>query len=790
MTTRARSLPRTAALALTLALAFALALVPQHAAALGDPLSETEISMIETRARGDFYASALDEGLEGEAVDLVFRIERSTAPILGLASTSCPIRVDIDNITSDPMYGVHFDVSQGFTRDGVPLTGLGGEGVSRIEIPFVPPRSRVRARVECTEPPAFLAWESSYASPVTRSVEFPTFAEAYGLEGEGITSMSFGSAAFQREYDTFIPGTSLHPLLWHVIDLSDAGPSFDRLVDTLLASPDGRRVVFQYLADAPGSLQGLAIASALSQLPASQVQTVYSGLPVDVAGRALAMLDERSFARTARALRATPEGRAAILSLLSVTDDAAQFASVAAEIDDATIEAAIIALAAGSYLETERTTLFDQLIVRARALPADRQSALAVALFTRWADHQIPSLALESRVLAVRDMARPEIDALLRTRAAALDDVFVPGSLPVELDAMELYEMIYRDLSGCSSSMERLAACADLIDGDAALATVASTGLRPDFLLRAQGVMAANVTAETAALAHRYQAWGMAVGPIAESACSGGGYYGYQSDETLAWAREIDPQAECVLAIDRREAAEANVRMMRMVFGVLLFGATLLGAWLFGRRGLRHVASIRREDAKTQQVEEGGRVAARIAREPFALALGRGLRGSEKAIREEGGPESEAVVSALAALRPHEAALTDAAQAAVQEVIARGKLRSTILELGGQSVYLVVVPGMHDQPQAFRRYAAFAHGWLAHVDRLKAMLARSELPSKLLCLFLFVRPDGSETALLVGYEDGATRYLPFGLLDEEEVHAGAGRQGTHREQWTQAEGSV
>lgn len=765
--------------------------LPGRAHALGDPLSESDIETIETRARGDFFMSALDEGIEGEAVDLVFRIERDSAPILGLASTSCPIRVDVDNITDEAMFGVHFEVSQGFTRDGVPLTGLGGESLVRIEIPLVPARTRVHARIECSEAPSYLAWESRYAAPVTRSVEFPTFAEAFGLEDEGITAMSQGRAAFNREYEVFIPGTSRHSLLWHTLDLIDAGPPFDRLVDTLLAHPDGRTAVFEYLADIPGGDRGTVIAAAVSSLPAAEVLAVYSGLPVDVAGRALSLLDERAYTRTARVLRTTPEGRAAILSLLSVTDRPEQFASVAAEVDDATVEAAIIALAAGSYLENERVTLFDQLVVRARALPADRQAALALSLFTRWVDRQVPSAALDGRVLAMRDMGRTEVDALLRERAAGLDDVFTPGTLPTALDAMALYELVTRDLSGCSSSVERLEACADVIEGEPALAAAAAGGLSPDFLMRAQTVLVDNLDERTADLAHRYQPWGVSLGPIAERACSGAGDYGhYRAAEYLEWARAIDPDAECLRAITRREAQEANVRFFRIAFGALVLLVTVLAGVLFIRRGLRRLEGVREEDQKTHPVEDSGRIAQRIAPEPFAVALGRGLRGSEAAIREEGAPESTAVVHALAALRPHEATLTKAAQSAVQEVLARGKLHSTILELGDQSVYLVVVPGMHDQPQAFRRYAAFAHGWLAHVDRLKAMLSRSELPTKLLCLFLFVRPDGSETALLVAFEDGTTRYLPFGLLDEEEVQAGAGRQGTHREQWSHSQGSV
>ena len=222
-----------------------------------------------------------------------------------------------------------------------------------------------------------------------------------------------------------------------------------------------------------------------------------------------------------------------------------------------------------------------------------------------------------------------------------------------------------------------------------------------------------------------------------------------------------------------------------------MFVVGILTAVLFIRRGLRRVEGVRREADKTEQTrDDGGRVAARIAPEPFGNALTRGLRVSETAIREESAVESDAVVKALEALRPHESVLTKAAQSAVEEVIARGKLSTTLLELGGQTVYLVVVPGMHDQPQAFRRYEPFAQGWLAHVDRLKAMVARSGLSTKILSLLLFVRPDGTETALVVAYEDGATRYLPFGLLDEEEVQSGVGRQGTHREQWSPERGNV
>ncbi len=775
----------TAALSLALALA---SLSPARALAQ-ERLSDDQIELLTATARGEFFASALDEGLEGDAVDIVFRLEMASVPVLELASTSCPIRVDVNNVTDAPMIGAWFDVQQRFERGGVPLEG---GGTTHLEIPIVPPRTRVHARIECVDPPEAILWGSRYGSPIARGVQFSTFADVYGLEPEGIQAMSTGEAAFSSEYGTYAPGRSIHPLLWHVIDDTAVGADFDALVTRLMADPDGRAMLFRYLADVPNGPRGQSIASAVADLPAAQLGEVYGSLPVDVAGQALSMLDDAAYTRTERALRRTPEGRAAILSLLGVTDRADRFAAIAATVDDESVDSALIALAVGSYLEDQRTALFDQLLVRARTLTPERQSALAVALFTRWLDHRIPSLSIESRVPALRDMGRSEVDSLVRQRAADADTLFAYGALPESMDALELYQLVTTDLADCASTQARLAACADTIDAHPELLGATERGLHPSFLARAQTVLSTSLDADTAAIAHRWQAWGLDLTPIVQAACSGAQPYAYSYDRDAmrAYAAALDPDAYCLRELAEREARERTGQIMRFGAGCVGLVFVILMVYFFGRRRLAHLHSVRTEDAKAHPTDDGGRIEKRIAPEAFDAAFVRGLRGTEAAIRSEGTPESAAVVKALADLASHEGELAETARSLVRDVVTHGEVRSELLELGGSTVYLVVVPGMHDQPQAFRRHEAFSRGWLAHVDRLKAMVARSKLPSRLVSLFLFVRPDGSETAMLVALEDGATRYLPFGLLDEQEVHAGAGRQGTHREQWSATEGSV
>lgn len=771
------------------AAALALVLLVPTAASAQTPLSDSEIELLTANARGEFITSALEDGLEGDAVDIVFRLEVASAPILELASSVCPIMVHVNNVTDAPMFGASFEIGQSFERSGIPTEG---GTTTHLEIPIVPPRTRVRARIECVEPPSSVLWGTGYGPPVSRTVQFSTFGDVYGLEDEGLHAMAEGQAAFSTEYGTYTPGRSIHSLLWHVVDDTEIGAPFEALVTRLMASADGRATLFRYLADVPNGPRGQSIASAVADLPAAQLGEVYGSLPVDVAGQALSMLDDAAYTRTERALRRTPEGRAAILSLLGVTDRADRFAAIAATVDDENLDSALIALAAGSYLEEQRTTLFDQLSVRAHTLPPERQSALAVTLFTRWLDHRVPSLAIESRIPALRDLGRTEVDALVRQRASDADTLFAYGALPESMDALELYRLVTTDLADCASTQARLASCADTIDASPALLGATQRGLQPSFLARAQTTLSTSLDADTAAIAHRWQAWGLDLTPIIAAACAGAQPYSYSYDPEAmrAYAAALDPDAYCLREIAEREASERASQTVRFGMGCLGLVLVILGVYFFGRRGLAHLHTVRLEDAKAHPAEEGGRIEKRIAPEIFATSFTRGLRGTEAAIEGEGTPESAEVVKALAGLKPHERELAETARELAREVVAHGEVRSELIELGGITVYLVVVPGMHDQPQAFRRHEAFSHGWLAHVDRLKSMLARSKLPSRLLTLFLFVRPDGTETALLVALEDGSTRYLPFGLLDEQEVHAKVGRQGTHREQWSATEGSV
>jgi hypothetical protein len=256
----------------------------------------------------------------------------------------------------------------------------------------------------------------------------------------------------------------------------------------------------------------------------------------------------------------------------------------------------------------------------------------------------------------------------------------------------------------------------------------------------------------------------------------------------MNFARALDPEAPCVRSFEAAEAqAEKTALMLRIVGGLFVLAAFAIG-FFFIRFKLAGVAAIRKNEPLPPERDPEGEIARRIAPAAFSQAFGDALARTERAIREEDTPEATATADALVELGPSAGALAREVQSAARAALSTGRLETRLLHFGDLAVYALVFPRMDDQPQAFRRHDGMGDGWSPHVRALESSLGASRLPERVLSLFVFLRPDVSETALVVGYDAPERHYLPFGVIDPSERQGG--QQGTHREEWAFSEGAL
>ena len=97
-------------------------------------------------------------------------------------------------------------------------------------------------------------------------------------------------------------------------------------------------------------------------------------------------------------------------------------------------------------------------------------------------------------------------------------------------------------------------------------------------------------------------------------------------------------------------------------------------------------------------------------------------------------------------------------------------VKSALLFADGVFVYVVVIPRRHEHAHLLRRYPAFAGGWRKHAELLRESLDRGSAPfHNLLCMLLFLSPDGGECRLQLSSIGKSSLLLPAPLAEENDA---------------------
>jgi hypothetical protein len=108
--------------------------------------------------------------------------------------------------------------------------------------------------------------------------------------------------------------------------------------------------------------------------------------------------------------------------------------------------------------------------------------------------------------------------------------------------------------------------------------------------------------------------------------------------------------------------------------------------------------------------------------------------------------------------------IRETAQAIAVNALDANDVQSTLLELSGIYVYLVVVPNRHEHPSLLQKYSCFASGWFGHVRLLRDSLAHEAGFNGLECFLMFIAPDGEDGVLLCSLANKEAVAVPASLV--------------------------
>jgi hypothetical protein len=167
---------------------------------------------------------------------------------------------------------------------------------------------------------------------------------------------------------------------------------------------------------------------------------------------------------------------------------------------------------------------------------------------------------------------------------------------------------------------------------------------------------------------------------------------------------------------------------------------------------------------------EAGHEAAHAAAARFAPGrAARVLADARGALERAGGPEAEAVLSAVRRLDPLAAQLAGVVHEVVARSLETAEVQSVLVAERGTYAYVVVVPNRHEHDHLLRRHASFAAGWRDHLEGVRASLLAGGEFSALAVFLFFLEPGAGESVLLVSYADAGRVVLPGALAHEADT---------------------
>jgi hypothetical protein len=190
-----------------------------------------------------------------------------------------------------------------------------------------------------------------------------------------------------------------------------------------------------------------------------------------------------------------------------------------------------------------------------------------------------------------------------------------------------------------------------------------------------------------------------------------------------------------------------------------LFSAAITGFIMHSRAewgALRHKLFRRLDGAEKLSKPSG--VAARLSSPRWDAAFREALERSERDFEALGTTAAAAMLRAV-----HEGGekFPDLVREIASRAMTRGELESALVRLEQGPVYILVLPGRHEDRRTLKRYQSLADGWPAHAAAIRAASGAGKSP--MIALLYFFGLDAHDGSLLVAYEGDDSRRFPAAL---------------------------
>jgi hypothetical protein len=314
--------------------------------------------------------------------------------------------------------------------------------------------------------------------------------------------------------------------------------------------------------------------------------------------------------------------------------------------------------------------------------------------------------------------------------------VFAADKLGPSIDIGEFLAFATDQLSSCGASIDALRACANAIAAyqGGALAKLTGTAVRPDFTSKLPGLVGRVRDAQLlAVIAAELRAAGFDPAFVAVRACDLG-KNDRDPEPWLAALTKIDPSSPCIASIHDDVARRRHEVIWLTLLAVIGLVLPLPAGGLMLRRRYRKL----QRDLPAVEVDAtppGEKLADRLGEG----GLGRGLRaGVAAAARELGDTAAGPAIATV------EAAVLEAAVAAVGRAVRSGDAASVMIRRADDAVYVVALPVRHPRPQIVER--CLGAPWPEHLASIQRAAGSAVLALVVLC-----GPEASEASLLVGF---------------------------------------
>ncbi len=212
-----------------------------------------------------------------------------------------------------------------------------------------------------------------------------------------------------------------------------------------------------------------------------------------------------------------------------------------------------------------------------------------------------------------------------------------------------------------------------------------------------------------------------------------------------------------------------------LVYLDILIVLALIGGFVYWtRRKWKSIRPLIYDDnndlqAKDTVTEKKGGISERLSKDNWNERFHSGLFQTIDKLGEIKSNEIQPVVEVINNLCKNFIQLLDEkTHDLMLKMMETGALQSILLDVGGMYLYILVFPGIHDQPALLKRYSPFVRGWVFHNEELRKALKIDETKVDLIQLIIFLSPNLREGTMHFAFQNSNLRLFPVDLLDKSE----------------------